>query len=89
MTFSATKDPQALLDYELDWAPYLDSDVIGSATWEVPAGLVSEAEANTTKTATIWLSGGTVGVRYSVVCRITTAGGRIDDRTITVLMINK
>jgi len=30
-----------------------------------------------------WISGGTVGQAAAATCRITTAGGRVDDRTLT------
>jgi hypothetical protein len=30
-----------------------------------------------------WISGGTVGQAAAATCRITTAGGRTDDRTLT------
>lgn len=77
-----TKDPDALLDYGHDWAPWLGADTIGTATWTVPAGLTKEAESHTTTTATVWVSGGTVGATYQVTCHITTAGGREDDRSL-------
>jgi hypothetical protein len=43
-----------------------------------------ESFTNTTTSATIWLSGGTPGRVYPVRCRVTTAGGGIDDRTFTI-----
>ena len=89
MTFAAVKDPDATLDYAVDWAPYLDNDTIESVLWTVPAGLSLTAQSNDDTVATVWLSGGTVGISYEVVCRITTMAGRIDDRTISVLIVNK
>jgi hypothetical protein len=32
----------------------------------------------------VWLSGGTVGERYTVTTRITTSAGRTDDRSIEI-----
>jgi hypothetical protein len=89
MTFSAVKDPQGVLDYLIDWEPFLSGDFIDSVLWIVPDGLVSEAETHDNTTATIWISGGVVGVCYDVTCRITTIGGRVDDRTIAVTVNNK
>ena len=89
MTFIATKDPDATLDYEIDWEPLLSGDTIASVVWVIDAELTSVAETNTTTTAKIWLSGGTVGSRHSAVCRITTAGGRVDDRTLTLTITNR
>lgn len=79
-----SKDPNALLDYVADWSEWLDTDTIATSTWTVPAGLTNEGEQNTTTTATVWLSGGTAGTSYTVTNRISTAGGRTDDRSITV-----
>jgi len=81
-----TKDPQAVLDYAIDWTKWLDEvgDSIETSTWIVPTGLTKVTETNTSKLATVWLSGGTVGENYTVTNRITTVGGRADDRSITI-----
>jgi hypothetical protein len=79
-----TKDPNATLDYTVDWSRWLGTDTISSVTWMVQTGLVKAAESNTTTTATVWLSGGTLATDYVVTCRITTVGGRIDDRSIKI-----
>lgn len=79
------KDPDALKDYQLDWAAFLDSDTITAVEWIVPAGLTKASESHTDTTATVWLSGGTATQTYPVTCRVTTAGGRIDDRTFYVI----
>lgn len=78
------KDPNAVLDYKLNWRPWLRGDSITASTWVVPTGLVKDSESFDTKTATVFLSGGTVGEEYTVVNRITTAGGRVDDRSIVI-----
>lgn len=87
--YSATKDPNATLDYGINWAEWLGADTIATVAWTVPAGLTQTAATNTTTSATIWLSGGTVGTRYAVACRITTTAGRIDDRTIRIDCVQK
>lgn len=86
-----TKDPDALLDYTLDWSTdgWLGSDTIASVTWVIPAGITKTTDTNTTTTATAWLSGGTVDTDYTVTCRITTAGGRIDDRSLLIQVRNR
>lgn len=79
------KDPNATLDYTVDWADWMPAgDSITTVTWVVPAGLTKTTQTNTATAATAWLSGGTVGTRYVVVCRITTVDGRIDDRTLQI-----
>jgi hypothetical protein len=83
------KDPSAVLDYTIDWSEWLDADNLSTATWTVDAGLTSVLESNTTKAATIWLSGGVVGTSYMVSVRIVTAAGRTDDRTFQINVVNR
>jgi hypothetical protein len=78
------KDPNAVLDYQVDWSPWLGVDTIATSAWTLPVGITQQSASNTTTTATIWLSGGTVATKYPITNRITTAGGRTDDRTITI-----
>jgi hypothetical protein len=85
MTIEAfNKDPSAKIDTGWDWSAWLGTDTITASSWTVPTGLTSVDESNTTTTTTIWLTGGTHGQDYSLVNQITTAGGRIDQRTIKV-----
>ncbi len=88
MTF--IKDPDATLDYTVDWTDWLMADdEIQSASWVTPAGLTVESESHTTTAATVWLSGGQAGSEYAVVSRIVTADGREDDRTIWIKVMHK
>lgn len=84
--FREFEKERRVLDYTVDWTKWLDEveDTIATSTWIVPTGLTKVTETNTTKLATVWLSGGTVGTNYTVTNRITTVGGRIDDRSITI-----
>ena len=83
------KDPNAVLDYTVDWTAWLDSDTISTSTWTVPSGITEDSSTNDTEIAIIFLSSGTAGEIYSVTNRITTAAGRTDDRTIRIKMVNK
>ena len=78
------KDPNAVLDYAVDWSAWLISDTISSSSWTTPTGITQVTTSNTTTRATIWVSGGTVGESYTLVNRIVTAGGRTEDRSITI-----
>jgi hypothetical protein len=78
------KDPDAVLDYTIDWSDWLGADTISTSAWTVPTGITEDSDSNTTTTTTVWLSGGTAGTRYSVVNSIVTAAGREEDRTIYV-----
>ena len=80
-----TKDPNAVLDYAIDWSKWLAGDQISESAWSVsdPALEVSD-ETNTATQATVWLSGGAVGTSYTVTNKITTQAGRIDERSFIV-----
>jgi hypothetical protein len=87
------KDPAAKKDYLFDWSAWLPTgDTISSSAWAIDppvpdASLAiagSPAPSNTTTTATVWLTGGTLGQRYVLRNRITTAGGRTDDRSVGI-----
>ena len=81
-----TKDPDAVLDYTIDWSDWLDSDTISTSTWTVASGITKDSDTNTTTTATIWLSSGTAGTQYTVINHIITAAGREDDRSIYIMV---
>lgn len=93
-TNTFVKDPDADLDYEMDWAggapgPWLATgETISTSTWTAPAGLTvgtgGQAPSHDTTTTTVWLLGGTVDKTYRVVNRITTSAGRVDDRSIWI-----
>jgi hypothetical protein len=79
------KDPQATLDYHVDWSTWMeDGDAIIASDWFVADGLTEVVDAFSTTVATVWLSGGTAGQSYTVTNRITTSDGRIDERSITI-----
>jgi hypothetical protein len=78
------KDPSAVLDYSFDWTAdgWIGADTItGTPVWTVPTGVTKDSQSNTTTMATVVISGGTAGENYDVACKITTAGGRTDERT--------
>lgn len=85
------KDPDAVLDYGFNWSDWLgdEGDVLTASSWTVDSGITVDSESNDTTTTTIWLSGGTVGERYSCVNSIETADGREDDRTIEVIVVQR
>ena len=89
MTFTVDKDPQAVLDYGFDWSDWLNGDVISTSSWQVETGITLDSYENTSQVTTAWLSGGSLGRRYTVTNHIVTAGGREDDRTIIVKMASR
>ena len=79
-----TKGPGDRLDYTIAWSKWLAGDQITASTWTVPAGAAVAGSSFTETTTTAWIEGGTVGASYRVVNRITTAAGRIVERTIVI-----
>lgn len=78
------KDPQARLDYIWPWGPWLAAvtDTIASVV-VTSSGVTVDTYGHTTTDVVVWVSGGTPSKTQlgSVTVRITTAGGRIDERT--------
>lgn len=83
------KDPDALLDYQIDWSSWLVADTISASSWEAKTGIVVDSDSETTTTTTVWLSGGTVGTKYKITNHITTAAGREDDRSFYIIVKEK
>lgn len=83
------KDPQAILDYNIDWEEWLNGDTVLTSVWTVPAGLINYG-TNTIPSGlvTVWIGSGTIGTIYELVNRITTAGGRVDERSIFIKITN-
>ncbi len=84
-----SKDPDEVLDYAIDWKARLAGDTIASSTWTVPGGLTQDQASVSGSKAIIWLSGGTLDQAYSILNRITTAGGRTMDQTVTLSVRSK
>lgn len=91
------KDPNAVLDYIENWAAWLAdiSDTINSASAVITssAGATSAVVDSCTvaggNAVHVWISGGNAGETLAVRVRITTAGGRTDDRTFYVKIKEK
>lgn len=85
-----SKDPNAVLDYTFDWTQFLESisDVIGSVTYVLSPGLIQSRALNTETQAHLYIGGGVVGTTESLTCRMTSVGGRVDDRTIYLKIEN-
>jgi hypothetical protein len=84
-----SKDPEDILDYQLDIEPALvgnEGDTIQSVDVEVdpsqPGDLTLNSVAADGYTIVIWLSSGQVGVTYNVTVKTTLASGRTLQRTV-------
>lgn len=78
------KDPDAVLDYSLDWSEWLKGDIITSSSITPPAGINKDSGTFGASLQTVWVSGGMDGTDYDIVYHVGTAGGRADDRTIRI-----
>jgi hypothetical protein len=95
------KDPDSVVDFGMDWTKYLalENDTITESTWFIAGPpdttpgaddyLVIDRYTNTDTTTAVWLSGGQLGVIYSVTNRVTTTGGRTDDATVKIKIKEK
>lgn len=80
------KDPLENLDYGFDWKTWLGTDTIASSNWTVDTGITVGTSTNDATSTTIWLSGGVAGTSYKAVNKITTAAGRVAERTLVVIV---
>jgi len=81
------KDPQAALDYAVDWgSEYLSGDTIAVSAWEVsPAeegGVTVLASTFDTLVATVTAGGGVAGHVYRLTNNVVLESGRVDRRSI-------
>lgn len=81
------KDPDATLDYTLDWSDWLNDGENLIAVDIAVDGVTLVQTQLTNQMVTAWISGGTVGNTVSLRYRITTDSSpvqRIDDRTLKI-----
>jgi len=77
----APVDPDAVVDYVIDWTKWLNGDNIATSLWAL-ANATESSASNTTKTATVFISAAVAGKVVTMRNRITTTGGRTEDRTL-------
>lgn len=70
------KDPDAVLNYSIDWTDWLDGLSLGGSSWTRATGstgITVDASTYTTTKATLYVSGGTAGETYRIINHITTS----------------
>ena len=84
------KDPQARIDYAIDWGPaYLDGQIIAASDWRVSpdeddgVAIVEIGSFDLQRTAAT-VTGGVPGHVYRIGNRVTLSDGRSDERSLTV-----
>ena len=93
------KNNESSLPFGFILEDWLCDDTISTAVWTVPAGLTQvSSEVNSTSmtignktyeantVATVVLSGGTDGVKYSLSCLVTTAAGYIEKFEMDIMI---
>lgn len=81
------KDPNEVLDYQVDWGTNIlqAGETIITSVFLVESGDVTiDSDDVVGGLTTVWLSGGTDGTRCKITNRITTSDGRVYDRTRTL-----
>lgn len=83
------KDPVAFKDYGFNWIDFLGAtDTIASSVWTVsPAtGIVLSAASFSATATAIWAAGGTLNARYVLTNHITTVGGRVEEKSLLIVI---
>lgn len=82
------KDPQAVIDQEVDWSAYLAGQMVVASGWSVApneaGGVMVTAEAREPSRTSARLAGGIVGRVYRVTNQVTLSDGQVDERSLTV-----
>jgi hypothetical protein len=80
-------DPSAILDYYIDWGPWLGGDTLVSSTWVATGGTVTlSQEAIVGDFTQVWAGGGLAGELIDLTNHVVTTDGREDERTIRLIM---
>lgn len=83
------QDPDATLDYTWSWAEWLDpGETISTFSFTAPAGVTLSDTMLDGATTVAWVHSTVLG-EIPVTCHITTSAGRVDDRTIYIIVANR
>ena len=83
------KDPDAVLDYSIDWgAEYLGDDLLAESEWTVspgePGGVSIVGSTFDAKVAVVKAGGGAAGKLYRLENNVVLQSGRVDSRSIVL-----
>jgi hypothetical protein len=85
------KDPNEVLDYQLDWAdpedPRLEaSELLLTSVWSIVLGdvVIDSSSFTAGGLSTVWLSAGSSGMKCELLNRVTTSKGRTYDKTVVL-----
>jgi hypothetical protein len=86
------KDPNATLDYPINFATWLSdiTDTYAShSVINLTGGITNPSSTQASGIITVWIAGGTAGETASFTVRIVTTGGRTDDRTFYLKIVER
>jgi hypothetical protein len=91
------KDPDARLDYTIDWSDWVSNDTLQTAVWRTstitgdpaPLTLVSNVTNTGQGVSTVLITGGSAGNTYTVTCKVTTTNALIDERYFRIIAKNR
>jgi hypothetical protein len=77
------KDPDEVLDYDINWSKRLASgETISTSTWSVVSGSVTiNSDATSSPRTKVWLQGGSLGETCKVQNRVVTSASRTMDQS--------
>lgn len=88
------KDPDAVIDYRIDWSAAIGAGgTLQSSQWVVQpveaGGVAVQSSAIAGQVATVRLGGGLPGHVYTVGNRVSLVDGSIDERSLTLRVENR
>jgi hypothetical protein len=89
LVWQGGKQPGETEDFDLDWTLRLAGDTIVTSTWSITSGdtgasgtLTINTSSFTNTISKVWLSGGNLGVNYTLLNQVTTAAGDTLDELV-------
>ncbi len=88
------KDPDSVVPYEFSWVSWLanEDDTLDGYEVAIDEGddeLVIDSHQESGGVITVWLSGGTLDAKYVIRTRVTTTGGRTEDLSARLRILQK
>lgn len=85
------KDPEEVLDYQVDWSPRLvTGETLATSLFTVASGTITiSSQSNTTTVTTVWLAAGTPNTVVQILNKVTTSGGRTYEQTVRLRLREK
>lgn len=85
------KDADETLSFAFDWSEWLASGeiILSHALTTSASGIIITNDYHTSASVIFLASGGETGKRYPVICRISTSGSQVAERTLKLDIKNR